>query len=143
MLEKIGVALGMISKLSSLPLESVEKRCYRILKYLVQTFLESHFDIYTMEYKGVIETYTIKTVFLNVLMKSEKTGQWQLHHLGEKLLHILYLIKQDLSEVQTGKSSSDPLRLHPLKVSMDYCLHPVSAEPALFPRSKLSQSGSG
>lgn len=132
-----------ISKLSSLPLESVEKRCYRILKYLVQTFLESHFDIYTMEYKGVIETYTIKTVFLNVLMKSEKSGQWQLHHLGEKLLHILYLIKQDLSEVQTGKSSSDSLRLHPLKVSMDYCLHPVSGEPALFPRSKLSQSGSG
>ncbi|KAL9962453.1 hypothetical protein ACROYT_G031557 [Oculina patagonica] len=39
-----------------------------------------------------------------------------------------------------GKSSSDPLMLHPLKVSMDYCLHPVSAEPALFPRSKLSSS---
>lgn len=97
-----------------------------------------------MEYKGVIETYTIKTVFLNVLMKSEKTGRWQLHHLGEKPLHILYLIKQDLSEVQTGKSSSDPLRLHPLKVSMDYCLHPVSAEPAsLVPEVKAVSVGLG
>ena len=130
-----------ISQLSSLPLQSVEKRCYRILKYLVQTFLESHFDIYTMEYKGVIETYTLKTVFLNVLMETEKT--WQPCDLGEKILQILGLIRQDLIAVQTGKSSSDPMRLHPLKVSMDYCLHPVSAEPALFPRSKLSQSGSG
>lgn len=130
-----------ISTLSSLPLQSVEKRCYRILKYLVQTFFESHFDIYTMEYKGVIETYTLKTVFLKVLIKSENT--WQPHDLGEKLLQILGLIQQDLIKVQTGKSSSDPMRLHPLKVSMDYCLHPVSAEPALFPRSKLSQSDSG
>jgi len=130
-----------ISQLSPLPLQSVEKRCYRILKYFFQTFLESHFDIYTMEYKGVIETYTLKTVFLNVLMYSEKP--WQPHHLGEKLLQILGLIQKDLIEVQTGKSNSDPMRLHPLKVSMDYCLHPVSAEPALFPRSKLSQSGSG
>ena len=138
MLKKIRVALG---QLSSLPLQSVEKRCYRDLKYLVRTFLESHFDIYTMEYKGVIETYTLKTVFLNVLMKSEKP--WQPHHLGEKLLQILGLIKQDLIQVQTGKSSSDPMKLHPLKVSVDYCLHPVSAEPALFSRSKLSQSGSG
>lgn len=130
-----------ISTLSSLPLQSVEKRCYRILKYLVQTFFESHFDIYTMEYKGVIETYTLKTVFLKVLLKNENT--WQPHDLGEKLLQILGLIQQDLIKVQTGKSSSDPMRLHPLKVSMDYCLHPVSAEPALFPRSKLSQSDSG
>jgi len=130
-----------ISTLSSLPLQSVEKRCYRILKYLVQTFFESHFDIYTMEYKGVIETYTLKTVFLKVLIKNENT--WQPHDLGEKLLQILGLIQQDLIKVQTGKSSSDPMRLHPLKVSMDYCLHPVSAEPALFPRSKLSQSDSG
>lgn len=130
-----------ISKLSSLPLNSVEKRCYRILKYLIQTFLESHFDIYTMAYKVVIETYTVKTVFLKVLTESEKA--WQPHHLGEKILQILGLIKQDLITVKTGKSSSDALRLHPLKVSMDYCLHPVSAEPALFPRSKLSQSGSG
>lgn len=130
-----------ISTLSSLPLQSVEKRCHRILKYLVQTFFESHFDIYTMEYKGVIETYTLKTVFLKVLIKSENT--WQPHDLGEKLLQILGLIQQDLIKVQTGKSSSDPMRLHPLKVSMDYCLHPVSAEPALFPRSKLSQSDSG
>lgn len=130
-----------ISTLSSLPLQSVEKRCYRILKYLVQTFFESHFDIYTMEYKGVIETYTLKTVFLKVLIKCENT--WQPHDLGEKLLQILGLIQQDLIKVQTGKSSSDPMRLHPLKVSMDYCLHPVSAEPALFPRSKLSQSDSG
>ena len=131
-----------ISQLSSLPLQSVEKRCYRILKYLVQTFLESHFDIHTMEYKGVIETYTLKTVFLNALMQSEKAS-WQLNDLGEKVLQILGLIQQDLIQVQTGKSSSDPMRLHPLKVSMDYCLHPVSAEPALFPRSKLSQSDSG
>lgn len=130
-----------ISTLSSLPLQSVEKRCYRILKYLVQTFFESHFDIYTMEYKGVIETYTLKTVFLKVLIKNENT--WQPHDLGEKLLQILGLIQQDLIKVQTGKSSSDPMRLHPLKVSMDYCLHPVSAEPVLFPRSKLSQSDSG
>lgn len=130
-----------ISTLSSLPLQSVEKRCYRILKYLVQTFFESHFDIYTMEYKGVIETYTLKTVFLKVLIKNENT--WQPHDLGEKLLQILGLIQQDLIKVQTGKSSSDPMRLHPLKVSMDYCLHPVSAEPTLFPRSKLSQSDSG
>lgn len=130
-----------ISTLSSLPLQSVEKRCYRILKYLVQTFFKSHFDIYTMEYKGVIETYTLKTVFLKVLIKNENT--WQPHDLGEKLLQILGLIQQDLIKVQTGKSSSDPMRLHPLKVSMDYCLHPVSAEPALFPRSKLSQSDSG
>jgi len=130
-----------ISTLSSLPLQSVEKRCYRILKYLVQTFFESHFDIYTMEYKGVIETYTLKTVFLKVLIKNENT--WQPHDLGEKLLQILGLIQQDLIKVQTGKSSSDPMRLHPLKVSMDYCLHPVSAESALFPRSKLSQSDSG
>lgn len=130
-----------ISTLSSLPLQSVEKRCYRILKYLVQTFFESHFDIYTMEYKGVIETYTLKTVFLKVLIKNENT--WQPHDLGEKLLQILGLIQQDLIKVQTGKSSSDPMRLHPLKVSMDYCLHPVSAEPALFPRSKLSLSDSG
>jgi len=130
-----------ISTLSSLPLQSVEKRCYRILKYLFQTFFESHFDIYTMEYKGVIETYTLKTVFLKVLIKNENT--WQPHDLGEKLLQILGLIQQDLIKVQTGKSSSDPMRLHPLKVSMDYCLHPVSAEPTLFPRSKLSQSDSG
>lgn len=130
-----------ISTLSSLPLQSVEKRCYRILKYLVQTFFESHFDIYTMEYKGVIETYTLKTVFLKVLIKNENT--WQPHDLGEKLLQILGLIQQELIKVQTGKSSSDPMRLHPLKVSMDYCLHPVSAEPALFPRSKLYQSDSG
>ena len=89
----------------------------------------------------MIETYTLKTVFLNVLMKSEKP--WQPQDLGEKLLQILGLIQQDLIQVQTGKSSSDPMRLHPLKVSMDYCLHPVSAEPALFPRSKLSPSWSG
>lgn len=127
-----------MSKLSSLPLHSVEKRCYRLLKYLMQTFLEAHFDIYTMEYKAVIETYTLKTVFLKVLMESEK--RWESHDLGQKVLEILGLIKHDLTTVKTGKSSSDPLRLHPLKVSMDYCLHPVSAEPALFPRSKLSPS---
>ena len=123
-------------KMSSLSINSVEKRCYRILKYLIQTFLESHFDIYTMEYKAVIETYTLKTVFLKVLMESEKKWEW--HHLGQNVLQILGLIKEDLTTVKAGKSSSDPLRLHPLKVSMDYCLHPVSAEPALFPRSKLS-----
>ncbi|XP_078383896.1 uncharacterized protein LOC144666354 [Oculina patagonica] len=127
-----------MSKLSSLPLQSVEKRCYRLLKYLIQTFVESHFDIYTMEYKAVIETYTLKTVFLKVLMESEK--RWESHDLGQKVLRILGLIKQDLTTVKTGKSSSEPLMLHPLKVSMDYCLHPVSAEPALFPRSKLLPS---
>lgn len=122
---------------SSLEINSVEKQCYRVVKYLVQTFLESHFDIYTMSYKIVIETYTLKTMFLKVLMESER--KWELHQLGVKVLEILGLIKQDLSTVaqqSTCNSSSIPLA-HPLRVSMDYCLHPVSDEPALFPRSKL------
>lgn len=124
------------STLSSLPLDSIEKRCYRLLKYLTQTFLETRFDIYTMTYKAVLETYVLKTMFLKVLMESEMS--WEPHHLSQKVLDILGLIKQDLAMVKNGKSSSDPLRLYPLKVSMDYCLHPVSSEPALFSRSKLS-----
>ena len=127
------------SVLSSLPLDSIEKRCYRLLKYLSQIFLEARFDIYSMTYKAVLETYVLKTIFLKVLMESE--NRWEPHHLSEKVIDVLGLIKQDLAVVESGKSSSDPMRLHPLKVSMDYCLHPVSAEPALFPRSKLSLPG--
>jgi len=124
------------SKFCSLPLDSIEKRCYRLLKYLIQTFLESRFDIYSMTYKTVLETYVLKTMFLKELMESKMN--WEPHHLSQKVLEILGSIKQDLSMVKSGESSSDPLKLHPLKVSMDYSLHPVSAEPALFRRSKLS-----
>ena len=127
---------------SSLAVDSVEKQCYRVVKYLIQTFLESYFDMYTMSYKMVIETYTLKTMFLKVLVESE--SKWESHQLGAKVLEILGLIKQDLSTVvkrTTCNSSSDPLHFaHPLRVSMDYCLHPVSAEPALFPRSKLTST---
>ena len=126
------------STLRSLPIDSVEKRCYRVLKYLIQTFLESHFDMYTMEYKAVIETYTLKTMILKGLMESEK--KWELHHLGQKVLEILDLLRQDLATLKSKKSSSEPLKQHPLVVSMDYSLHPLSAEPALFPRSKLYNS---
>ena len=126
------------STLRSLPIDSSEKRCYRVLKYLIQTFLESHFDMYTMEYKAVIETYTLKTMILKGLMESEK--KWELHHLGQKVLEILDLIRQDLATLKSKTSSSEPLKQHPLVVSMDYSLHPLSAEPALFPRSKLYNS---
>ena len=126
------------STLSSLPLDSIEKRCYRLLKFLTQTFLEARFDIYTMTYKAVLETYVFKTIFLKVLMESEV--KWEPRDLSQKVLDVLGLIKQDLATVKSGESSSDPLRVHPLKVSMDYCLHPVSAEPALFRRSKLSSA---
>lgn len=120
---------------SSLPVNSVEKQCYRLLKYLIQTFVESHFDIYTMDYRAVIGTYTLKTMFLKVLMESDK--RWESHNLSTKVLQILGLIKQDLSTLKKRNSSSDPLKLAPLRVSMDYCLHPVTAEPALCARSKL------
>lgn len=126
------------STLRSLPIDSVEKRCYRVLKYLIQTFLESHFDMCTMEYKAVIETYTLKTMILKGLMESEK--KWELHHLGQKVLEILDLIRHDLATLKSKQSSSEPLKQHPLVVSMDYSLHPLSAEPALFPRSKLYNS---
>lgn len=122
-----------IAKFSSLPLHSGKMRCYRVLKYLVQTFLESHFDIYTMEYKAVITTYTLKTMFLKVITKSE--NKWELHHLGQRVLEILDLIRQDLVTLRNEGLFSEPW-----KVSMIYSLHPVSAEPALFPRSKLFDS---
>ena len=131
-------SLWETATLSSLEVNSVEKQVYRLLKYLIQTFLESHFDIYTMDYKVVIETYTLKTMFLKVLMESD--GEWESHQLSKKVLEILELIKQDLSMVKQRNSSSDQLQFHPLRVSMDYCLHPVTAEPALFPRSKLYSS---
>lgn len=124
-----------IKTISSLAVDSVEKQCYRVLKYLIQTFLESDLDIYTMSYKTAIETYTLKTVFLKVLIESE--SKWHQHQLGKKVLEILGLIKQDLSTVKQRNTSSDALQSHPLRVSMDYNLHPVTAEPALFPRSKL------
>ncbi|XP_022805259.1 uncharacterized protein LOC111342445 [Stylophora pistillata] len=124
-----------LSKLSSLPLDSVEKRCYRVLKYLIQTFLESQLDLYTMEYKAVIGTYTLKTLFLNVLMESEE--KWELHQLGQKTLEILELIRKDLETLKSEKTSSDLPMQHPLLVSMEYSLHPQSAEPALFQRSNL------
>lgn len=127
-----------LSKLSSLPLDSVEKRCYRVLKYLIQTFLESQLDMYTMEYKAVITTYTLKTLFLKVLIESEE--KWELHQLGQKTLKILHLIRQDLETLKNKKNSSDPPMEHPLQVSMNYSVHPRSAEPALFPRSKLFNS---
>ena len=84
-----------------------------------------------MEYKAVITTYTLKTMFLKVITESE--NKWELHHLGQKVLEILDLIRKDL--VTLG---NEGLYSHPLKVSMIYSLHPVSAEPALFPRSNLS-----
>lgn len=122
-----------IAKFSSLPLHSGKIRCYRVLKYLIQTFLESHFDIYTMEYKAVVTTYTLKTMFLKVITKSE--NKWELHHLGQRVLEILDLIRQDLVTLRNEGMFSEPW-----KVSMIYSLHPVSAEPALFPRSKLFDS---
>lgn len=128
-------SLWEMHTVSSLPVNSVEKQCYRLLKYLIQTFLESCFDMYTMDYKVVIETYTLKTMFLKILTESE--NRWELHQLSEKVLEILTLIKQDLITLKKRNSSSDPLLFHPLKVSMDYSLHPVSAEPALCPRSKM------
>ena len=131
-------SLWEISTFSSLPLHSNEVRCYRVLKYLIQTFLESYFDMYTMEYKAVIGTYTLKTLILKAITESE--NKWELHHLGQRVLEILDLIRQDLVTVRNEESSSQPLKWHPLKVSMDYSLHPVSAEPALFPRSTLYDS---
>lgn len=131
-------SLWEMSTFSSLPLHSSEIRCYRVLKYLVQTFLESHFDMYTMEYKAVIGTYTLKTMILKAITSSE--NRWELHHLGQRVLEILDLIRQDLLTLRNLNSSSERLSQHPLKVSMNYSLHPVSAEPALFPRSKLNDS---
>jgi hypothetical protein len=122
--------------LSHLPVNSVEKQCYRVLKYLVQTLVESNFDIYTMEYKAVIETYTLKTTFLKVLYESEE--RWTVRQLGEKALEILCLIQNDLQNVMKEKSNHGQVILHPLQVSMDYNLHPVSSEPALFRRCKVS-----
>lgn len=126
------------STLKSLPINSSEKRCYRVLKYLIQTFLESHFDMYTMEYKAVIETYTLKTLILKGMVESKK--KWGLQRLGQTVLEVLDLIRKDLATVKSKMTSSDPMEDHPLKVSMDYSLHPVSGEPALFPRSKLYHS---
>lgn len=117
--------------LSRLELNSVEKQCYRILKYLIQTFLESNLDIYTFEYKAAIETYTLKTTFLKVLCESQ--DRWAGDQLGTRVLEILCLIRDDLGQLAKEKS----VTLHSLLISMDLNLHPVSGEPALFRRSKV------
>ncbi|XP_031563819.1 uncharacterized protein LOC116299320 [Actinia tenebrosa] len=122
--------------LSPLGVNSVEKQCYRILKYLTQTFLESSLDIFTFEYKAVLETYTLKTTFLKVLDESQE--RWNANELGTRVLEILCLIRDDLGQVAKEKSAHGQVILHPLQVSMDYNLHPVSGEPALFRRSKVS-----
>lgn len=121
--------------LSRLEVDSVEKQCYRILKYLFQTFLESNLDINTFEYKAVIETYVLKTTFLKVLCESQE--RWPANQLGKRVLEILCMIRDDLGQVAKERSANGQVLLHPLQVSMDYNLHPMSDEPALFRRSKV------